>query len=490
VDVDFFEQVSRFWKPMVAPHELSGLASFGDLTDPPSPGIRVLRPDSDPRCYSVMDAGTRIFLFAAVQAIEEPPEAAEVLAEIRDVSGRHYSFLLWYPKEKCVVVPFDPNAAVESLRLERYIADSQKTVLPSSILSAYYVFKPALPASVRMQLRKLLARHADAGEQYLSWPFDQSLDLLMQMLLRVAMLASGRESMPFIWFWPDRHPWAAVLTHDVETAEGLRLIPRVMDIERARGLRSSFNFVARDYEVGESLLKEVRDSGFEIGVHGYRHDGLMFARRSTFLKRVAVINDYGRRWGAAGFRSPATYRNLEWFDDLEFEYDSSVTDVARYEPQPGGCASIFPYDIGRITELPMTMPQDHTLFSVLGHTDSRVWLAKLECIRRAHGMACVLTHPDPRAGYIGRPEPEAHYREVLDVLAESEAWTPLPRDLVRWWKARAAADPGRVEALQGAATGSAVIEGASRLRIVPPAFNALGEHDDESGDALLQAAQR
>jgi hypothetical protein len=404
-----------------------------------------------------------------VQPIEEPPEAAEVLAEVTDLSGNHYSFLLWYPKDKCVVVPFDPKAAIESLRLERYMPESQKTVLPSSILSAYYALKPLLPAPVRMKLRKLLAKRAEAGEQYLSWPFDQSLDLLMQLLLRAAMLALGRERLQFMWFWPHRHPWAAVLTHDVETADGLALIPRVMGIEQARGFRSSFNFVARDYEVGESLLKEVRDSGFEIGVHGYSHDGLMFAKRSTFLKRVAVVNDFGRRWGAAGFRSPATYRNLEWFEDLEFEYDSSVTDVAPYEPQPGGCASIFPYEIGHIAELPMTMPQDHTLFSLLGHTDSHVWLAKLARIRNAHGMACLLTHPDPREGYIGRAENEAHYREVLDFLAESEAWTPLPRELVRWWKARAAADAGRVGELQGATVGTAVIDGAGHLRIVPPA---------------------
>ena len=119
----------------------------------------------------------------------------------------------------------------------------------------------------------------------------------------------------------------------------------------------------------------------------------------------------------------------------------------------------------------MTMPQDHTLFGLLGHTDSKTWLAKLERIRSGNGMACMLTHPDPRAGYIGREECEAHYRDVLDFLAESEAWTPLPRDLVRWWNARAAADAGRVDELHGAAAGTAVIEDAMRLRILPPSHS-------------------
>ena len=161
VSVDLFEHVYGFWKPMVDRQELSGLASFGNLADPPSPGIRVLRPDSEPHGYRVMHAGARILLFAAVQPIDEPPEAAEVLAEIRDMSGNRYSFLLWYPKDKCAVVPFDPNTAVESLRLERYMPESQKTVLPSPILSAYYALKPLLPAPVRMKLRRLLAKRAD-----------------------------------------------------------------------------------------------------------------------------------------------------------------------------------------------------------------------------------------------------------------------------------------------------------------------------------------
>ena len=68
-------------------------------------------------------------------------------------------------------------------------------------------------------------------------------------------------------------------------------------------------------------------------------------------------------------------------------------------------------------ELPVTLPQDHTLFGLLGETTAQTWLAKLHQIKSANGMACVLTHPDPAPGYVGAPENEGHYAELLDRIA-------------------------------------------------------------------------
>ena len=458
-----------FWKPLVDPGELRALATYRTSGERPTRGIHVLRADSNPRSYRVVDGDTRLLLHAAVYPIREVPASAEVLAEITDQSGNPYSFILWFPEDQCAQVPFDPNEAIESLRWETYMPPASKTVLPPWLLSAYYAVRPLVPVSLKLALRRRLARGTDPSEHVLDWPTDRSLDLLLQMILRLALMVSEQGSLPFVWFWPEGHPWAAVLTHDVETARGLARVPHVMEIETARRVRSSFNFVPRDYEVDEALLAEMRDTGFEIGVHGYTHDGLLFSRWSTFLQRAEAINEYGRRWGAAGFRSPATFRRLEWFHMLDFEYDSSVTDTAPYEPQPGGCASLFPYLVGDIVEMPMTLPQDHTLFGLLGQVDSHAWITKLDQIRTANGMACVLTHPDPGDGYIGQAENESHYVEVLDYIAASDAWTPLPRELARWWRARSASAPGQTAELEGAAVGIASLDAENRLVIAPPA---------------------
>ena len=79
---------------------------------------------------------------------------------------------------------------------------------------------------------------------------------------------------------------------------------------------------------------------------------------------------------------------------LGFDYDSSYTDTDPYEPQPGGCCSYLPFFIDDLVELPITLPQDHTLFSILGHQDCALWLDKARELRRRGGMVLVLSHPD------------------------------------------------------------------------------------------------
>lgn len=457
-----------FWKPLLGEDELATVAGYGVPGEHRPGSVTVWRSEEEPRQYRVLQDGARFSLFAAVHPIDKVPDSAEAVAEIRDVSGAHRSFVLWFPGERGVVLPFDPDAAVEAMWFETHVPEGRRTVLPARVLSAYYALKPLVPASLRRGLRRLIARRAEEPDPFLSWPSDHSLDLLMRFTLRLVLMAMGRDTLPFVWFWPDGHPWAAILTHDVETASGLANVPRVMGVEVERSLVSSFNLVPRDYEVEGSFLKRLRDAGFEVGVHGYTHDGLMFSSWSTFTERVVAINEYGRRWGAAGFRSPATYRNLEWFHLLAFEYDSSVADTAPFEPQPGGCASCFPYEVGGLLELPLTLPQDHTLFSLLKQTDARVWLAVIAEIRGAHGMACMLAHPDPGEGYIGRAENEALYVEVLDLIAGSDAWTPLPRELARWWRARSAKPSSEFGTIEGAALGTAVLDPSGRIEIVPP----------------------
>jgi peptidoglycan/xylan/chitin deacetylase (PgdA/CDA1 family) len=458
-----------FWKPMMDPVELQGLAAYRDPEERPATGVNALRPTSEARSYHVSDGGSGFPIFAAVHPIQVVPPLAEVVADILDPSGDHYSYVLSFPAERAVTVPFDPNAAIEAFWHEDYVPPAERSALPKPLLSLYYsVGKRLLPTGVRRWLRRSMARRALASPSSLGWPTDQSLDLLQRFLLRLIMLASGRQELQFAWFWPDRHPWAVTLTHDVETADGLARVSRVMDLERQRDLRSSFNLVPRDYDIPDSLVRGLWDSGFEVGVHGYTHDGLLFSSRAVFDERAVAIRESGRRWGAAGFRSPATYRNREWLPLLGFEYDSSYSNTAPCEPQPGGCGSFFPFALGDMVEVPITVPQDHTLFELLEQTDADTWLTALRSIRDANGMACVLAHPDPAAGYIGMPENEAHYMRLLDEVADSGAWTPVARDLARWWRQRALTPAGGMNSLEGGSYGTASLDRSGRLEIAPP----------------------
>jgi hypothetical protein len=462
------DRVVDFWKPRLDPACLGALSAYADPEVRVPETVCAWRTEGPPGPYRVVNGASGFSLFASVHPVSTVPPSAEVLAEIQTPSGAHHSYVLWYPDERCVTVPFDPNAAIDALLREEYVPPAKRTALPRPLLSLYYAVKPAVPVAVKGGLRKMMARRADSSKHFLDWPSDRSHDLLQRLMLRAVLFATNRGEAEFAWFWPDGRPWAVVLTHDVETAQGLEHVPHIAAIERERGLRSSFNLVPLDYEVPEPLLESLRADGFEIGVHGDTHDGMLFSKFSTFSERVETINSYARAWKAEGFRSPATYRNPDWMHLLGFEYDSSYTDTAPFEPQPGGCASWFPYPLGDLTELPMTLAQDHTLFGLLEQSSAHVWLDKLETIREANGMACVLTHPDPARGYIGLPENEAHYRRVLDLVAGSNAWTPLPRDLARWWRVRAESASDDADRTPGIAYATARLDPSGELEIVAP----------------------
>ena len=83
--------------------------------------------------------------------------------------------------------------------------------------------------------------------------------------------------------------------------------------------------------------------------------------------------------------------------------------------------------------MPITLPQDHTLFAILEQRDASVWLEKLDHLRRRGGMALMLTHPD----YARDPRIRGGYEAVLDAIVDDPTvWRPLPREVERWWRRR------------------------------------------------------
>ncbi len=341
---------------------------------------------------------------------------------------------------RAVSVPFSLAEAHDNLVSERWRAGTRQRGLSSDQLGLYYRLKRFIPRRAQLIARRALVRRQGLPD-FPAWPLEESLDRLLRFYARCLLLAGGRSELSFDWFWPGSHRAALILTHDVESAEGLRLAIELADVEEERGLRSSFNIVARWYPIDEGIVGELLERGFEVGVHGVFHDRSMFASRSAFESQLPIVRDMAARFGAAGFRSPATHRVFEWLADLPLDYDCSVPHSDPYEPVPGGCCSLWPFFIGEIVELPYTLPQDHTLFTLLGHRSIALWQDQLERIERIHGLVELVTHPDP--GYLGDRSKRALYVEFLDSIRErSELWKPLPRDVARWWRQRDLHDDG------------------------------------------------
>lgn len=299
------------------------------------------------------------------------------------------------------------------------------------VLRAYYAARPLLPRRLQIRMRQAWSRGREE-RALLRWPMDGTYVSLAEAYLALHLLAKPGRSVAVRRRWPAGHVFAVTLTHDVEGMAGQGRCRAVAELERSVGVRSCFNFVAERYPVDLELMQELRASGFEIGLHGIKHDGKKFSSRTIFEQRLESMRHYRQAWNVVGFRSPATHRRWEWMGDLPFVYDSSYPDTDPYEPMPGGCASPWPFAIGPVLELPVTLPQDHTLWEIQRRPALPVWRTKLSWLQACGGLATLIVHPD----YLTTEARWAEYRSFLCELQHRHgAWIALPREVASWWTA-------------------------------------------------------
>lgn len=326
--------------------------------------------------------------------------------------------------------------------------------------NVYYAIKPHIPARIRVFLRGWFARRKRARVSDI-WP-----------------ILPGSERSPLGWEgWPNGNEFALVLTHDVERPEGLARVRELAELEMSLGFRSVFNFVpSGSYAVPSELRAWLIENGFEVGVHDLRHDGKLFSSRRTFRKAAQSINQALRLWGARGFRAGFMLHELDWFHDLDIDYDCSSFDTDPFEPQPDGAGTIFPFFVPRdeerrgeiedrrstigsegpvpplpspssdlppdkprrgYVELPYTLVQDSTLFLLLGESTIDIWVRKLEWIARHGGMAMLITHPDYMNFDSTRSPlayPSTWYAQFLEHIKSQylgRFWKALPCEVAR-----------------------------------------------------------
>jgi len=354
-------------------------------------------------------------------------------APILDCAGAVRAWT-WRASNGGTILPFDPDEAIANLRSERYLRlnGSQPRSLTAGQRRAYYAIRPMLPRGVQISLRRAFSR-IQARTAFPRWPVEPSVHDLVDLVLQRAADAAG-QSVPYIAPWPHGRSWALVLTHDVETSHGRDAIERVRAVEEAAGYRSAWNLVPERYPVPDDLVEHLKAAGCEVGVHGLRHDGRDLERWDTPDGRVREMQRWARRWGAVGFRSPATHRIWEAMPKLGFAYDSSYPDADPYEPMAGGCCSWLPFFNEDMVELPITLIQDHTLFVIL-RRDESLWREKVGYLRARGGMALAIVHPD----YMLEDGRLDAYGRLLNAFHDDpSAWTPLPCEVADWWRRRAA----------------------------------------------------
>jgi len=306
---------------------------------------------------------------------------------------------------------------------DHYDRDAKQARL-SAKFKLYYRLRPYIP----IPLRQFLQRGRNQGiEMPRNWYLPSGFvdDFRAEVLRKPKTLA--------IHPWPDNFAMSVVLTHDVETKEGVALVDRLAKLEEQYGFRSVWNFIPYKYKIDRGLIDDLKARGHEIGIHGYNHDGRLFESRRTFERRTGPINRSIADHGSVGFRAPMVHRNLTWLQDLDVDYDASCFDVDPFQAMPGGVGGPWPFIVGKFVELPYTLPQDHTLLVSLGETTPEIWIEKLDYLRRLAGMALLITHPD----YLDTPERLGVYRQFLEHLTQQrDVWYALPNEIAVWWRQR------------------------------------------------------
>lgn len=293
----------------------------------------------------------------------------------------------------------------------------------------YYCVKPLIPRWVQIYVRRLFIQYQLVKYRNV-WPIDEN---------------GGKE--PVGWQgWPEGKKFALVLTHDVDSAQGQNKCLDLMRLDEDLGFKSSFNFVPLRYSVSSDILAILRKRGFEVGVHGLYHDGKYYLSKGIFLRRAAKINDFLKEWQAVGYRAPAMYHKLDWFHELEIEYDASTFDTDPFEPHAVGVGTIFPFFVKDpamkrgYVELPYTLPQDFSLYILMQKNNIDIWKQKMAWVVERGGMVLINTHPDYMdfngdksiEGY-----PAQYYQEFLRHIRErydGQYWHALPRDVARFWR--------------------------------------------------------
>ena len=143
------------------------------------------------------------------------------------------------------------------------------------LTKTYYWFKPLIPRGLQIALRRLVVSKKSKLYRDI-WPINKKA-----------------AKKPYDWpGWPNQKKFALVLTHDVDTVKGQDRCYQLMELETKSGFHSSFNFVPERYKVSSELRADLKSNGFEVGVHGLKHDGKLYNSPDLFNYRAQKINQY------------------------------------------------------------------------------------------------------------------------------------------------------------------------------------------------------
>ncbi len=329
-----------------------------------------------------------------------------------------------------VVFLFDPARAVDALLHERHVRPRRP--LHTRVPLPYQL----VPGELRLRAFRLLARADSAPPPgFPDWPLDDAADALGATWVAAARRAGATLEWPPAW--PGGRGWVFVVSHDVDTVDGLQRAPAVAEWEAARGIRAAWFVVGEVMRRDPGAVAAIRAAGHELGLHGDRHDNrLGYAAPAAIARRLDACADLVADHAMAGFRAPSLLESPALRRELRFRfaYASQVpdTEVRSLLAPRRGCATLRPFWRDGLLEVPLTLPLDDKLVLAGGGEREIIaaWRGKLDAVRRRGGIGQLVVHNE--AHLLARCR-TAFERVAEEGRGDAGAWHATPGDVARFW---------------------------------------------------------
>lgn len=266
---------------------------------------------------------------------------------------------------------------------------------------------------VASMLMKLNRSRRQSKNAFPRWPLDLSFDALADLVYIIDSKEIGNSGQARGYI---------ATTHDIDSLESLRNLPRFLEIEEAFNIKSTNFVVPCGWNLDHAILKEVMSLGHEIGLHGYNHSNQTpFLVPKQISERLDMTRDFLRQYSVRGYRSPSLLRTPRLMEVLTkyVHYDASIPNVeGLHSSRMGGCAAARPFRLScELLEIPLVLPSDASLMFQGFNPDEilDLWKDLTILVLRSGGIVTFLTHCEKR--YSGNTAMLTIYRSFLEFLS-------------------------------------------------------------------------
>lgn len=254
-----------------------------------------------------------------------------------------------------------------------------------------------VPALFRHRIYEFLIsrrRHKHSKAMEGTWPLWPAMEIIRGAASHVSQLHTTTDDLNLDPLW---------ITHDVDDAEGLPFALQLASIEEELGLQATYFIPAILLKAHTADVERIQSKGHRIGLHGINHDNrhLQFDP-AVYLKRIESYSQLLDRFEIKAYRAPSLLMrpSLKTALASRFAIDSSIpdTDVYSEASDHRGCGYWRPYRSCGLWEVPLTLPMDDRLFTMIGKYPERIleiWKEKARWIRAHDGLVVLATHTQP-----------------------------------------------------------------------------------------------